>query len=98
MGQIYEFHFQEGFTGEIVTLAINGEIRVQFAARTRLQTGLAHIEQLKLELGELVSISVPDLAISSEYRVVEGDYCWVTINLIGKQLDVQRANRCPGYV
>lgn len=92
-----EFHFQEGFSGETVTLVVDGETRVRFEARTRLQTGLAQIETLVLDPGQTVTIAVLNPALRDDYRVAEGDR-WVTINMVDRALVVRSAQRMPGYV
>lgn len=96
MGEYCELHFQEGFTGDVVTLAVDGKMRLRFKARTRLQVGLAKIARLKLAPGQTVSISVPDLGLCAEYRVAEGD-CWLTINMVDRALIVRTAQGSPGY-
>jgi len=99
VGKCYEFHFQEGFTGQTVSLAVDGETRVHFEARTRLQTGLARIETLELNPGQTVTITVPDLALHGEYRVAGGDrYRWITINLVDRMLVMRSAQESPGYL
>lgn len=97
MSKYCEFHFQEGFTGENVTLSVDGETRVRFDARTRLQTGLSQIESLNLDPGQTVTIAVPSIPILVEYQVVEGDR-WVTINMVDRALVVRPAQRRPGYL
>jgi hypothetical protein len=97
MAKNYEFHFQEGFAGETVTVAVDGQTRVSFKARTRLQTGLARIESLQLDPGQTVAIAVPELALHQTYRVAEGDR-WITINLVGGALVVRPAQASPGYL
>ena len=92
----YEFHFQEGFTGQTVTLAVDGRTRESFPARTRLQTGLARIESLPLEPGQTVTIAVPDLKLHETYLVAKGDR-WIAINLVGPALVVRPTQRSPGY-
>jgi hypothetical protein len=97
MHDYLEFHFQEGFTGETVILAVDGETRVRFEARTRPQTGLAHIETLELGPGQTVTISVPDAGLRDEYQVAGGEQ-WVTVNMVDRALVVGRAQGRPGYV
>ena len=97
MSMSCEFHFQEGFAGETVTLAVDGKVSFRFQARTRLQTGLAQIKTLELDPGQTVTIAVPSLALSDKYVVAEGDR-WLTINLVDRALVVQPAQMSPGYV
>lgn len=97
MGKCYEFHFQEGFTGQTVSLAVDGETHVRFEAHTRLQTGLARIETLELDPDQTVTIAVPDRALHEKYHVAEGDR-WISINLVGRTLVVRPEQRSPGYL
>lgn len=92
-----EFHFQEGFTGETVTLSVDGEVRAQFEARTRLQTGLARIESLELTPGQTVAIAVSAPGLGAKHRAAAGDR-WITVNRVDGTLVVQSATRRPGYV
>ena len=96
MGMNREFHFQEGFAGHTVTLAVDGQTRATFQARTRLQNGLAQIESLELDPGQTVAIAVPDLKLDETYVVAAGDR-WITVNLVGPALVVGPAQRNPGY-
>jgi len=97
VGKQCEFHFQEGFAGELVTVAVDGVLRVQFEARTRLQTGVAHIELVAVDPGQTVTIAVPIHSVQCEYRISGIDH-WVTINLVDHKLVVQRSEGSPGYL
>lgn len=97
MSAAREFHFQEGFAGEAVSIAVDGVERARFDARTRLQTGLARIETLDLEPGRSVVIAIPALSLRQEIVVAPEDR-WVTVNLVDRKLVVRRAKGGPGYV
>ena len=97
MSRPYEFHFQEGFSGETVLLSAAGRPPVRFQASTRQQIGLARIETLLLEPGETVTITLPDLPASASYRAEEQDDC-ITVNLAGGRLIVQAVRQRPGYL
>jgi hypothetical protein len=97
MGKQCEFHFQEGFSGELVTVAVDGVLRAQFEARTRLQTGVAHIELVAVAPGQTVTIAVPIHSVHGEYQISESDH-WVTINLVDNKLVIQRSEGSPGYL
>jgi hypothetical protein len=92
-----EFHFQEGFAGEVVTLEVDGREVARFSARTRLQTGLAQVERLELDIGQVVTVRVPERSSSERYQRVPGDR-WVTVNLAGGKLSVRSVEASPGYV
>lgn len=91
-----EFHFEEGFTGESVSVAVDGVERARFDARTRLQTGLARIESLDLEAGQVVVIAIPSMSLRSEFLVATGDR-WVKVELKNRTLVVSRAHTEPGH-
>ena len=97
MGNRCEFHFQEGFTGQTVTVTVEGRAPMRFEVHTRLQTGLARIEKLELNPGQTVTIAMPDLLLRHDYRVGEDDR-WITINLVGRALVVRPEQRSPGYL
>lgn len=92
-----ELHFQEGFSGETVAVAVNGEIRLRFEARTRLQTGLARLEILDVNPGETITISVPQRNSHGEFRPSGATYI-LTVNLVAGVLLVRPAASAPGYI
>jgi hypothetical protein len=53
-----ELHFQELFSGEHVEVLHNGRTVAAFAAKTRMQIGLAHIEHLDVVDGDTVAVVV----------------------------------------
>ena len=59
----FEFQFTEGFSGQLVSISVEGETRAEFVAQTKFQTGLAHIEQLDLPDGKEVTVSIGDMDI-----------------------------------
>jgi hypothetical protein len=97
MGKTCEFHFQEGFTGNTVELAVDGKSSARFEARTRVQIGLARIETLALEAGQTVSIALPALGLKRDFLVSAADR-WVTVNVADNTLVVQSVQAGPGYV
>jgi hypothetical protein len=97
MSDACEFHFQEGFTGEVVTLEIDGREIARFNARTRFQTGLAQIETVALEDGQVVTIRVPERSLTELYQKAPGDR-WVAVNIAGGKLSVRSVEASPGYV
>jgi hypothetical protein len=94
---ICEFHFREGFAGEVVELTIAGERRMRRELRTRLQIGLAHIEEVRLLPGQEAAVTVPAAGLRAGIEVEETDR-WITIDLEGGALVVRRAGSAPGYV
>lgn len=53
-----EIHFQEYFDGEPVEVRINNRQIAAFPATTRYQIGLAHIEKVKIDDGDQVTVVV----------------------------------------
>lgn len=94
---ICEFHFREGFTGEVVELTVAGERRMRRELRTRLQIGLAHIEEVRLHSGQEAVITVPAAALRAGIEVEETDR-WIAVDLEGGALVVRRVGSAPGYV
>lgn len=92
-----EFHFQEGFSGECIEIAVDGKNTTSFEARTRLQIGLAHILPLVLNDGQRVSIAIPPLSLREQITIEPTDR-WFTINLVDHRLAISRARSSPGYV
>ena len=90
-------HFQEGFSGQTVTLAVNGSTLLKFDAHTRLQTGLARIEALDVDAAQTITITLPDLAISADYRLASNDR-WISVNLDDRKLVVRSEHKRPGYL
>lgn len=97
MGTGVEFHFQEGFTGQLVILAVDGKVHLSSELKTRLQIGLALIETLELASGQTITIEVPDLQLQQSHEVVPSDQ-WISVNLVEHALVVQQEERSPGYV
>ncbi len=97
MGKSVEFHFQEGFKGQIVTLTVDGKVQLSSETQTRLQIGLARIETIELTSGRTVIIELPDLKIMQTYEVAESDY-WISVNLIDHSLVIRPEGQSPGYL
>lgn len=57
-----ELHFQGDFTGQRIEVRHDGRIVEAFVARTRYQTGLAHIVKLAAPAGTLIEIAVDGAA------------------------------------
>lgn len=97
MSQPCEIHFQEGFSGQHVVVAVDGEVRLEFEARTRFQTGLARLERIRLDPGQVVSVAVSEDDVSDEYQVDE-DVRWIAVNLVDNHLSIRPQKSGPGYV
>lgn len=97
MGKSVELHFQEGFTGHVVRVTVDGEVHSSSELKTRPQLGLAKIETLEVEGGQSVTIDIPDLKVRQTHVVAESDQ-WISVNLMGRSLAVEAEGRSPGYV
>ena len=93
----FEFHFQEIFTGERIDILTGDEVRAQVVAKTRFQTGLAHIETLELCDGEEVTLRIEELNLKVTVRV-DVTKPFVTVRMMDGQLQVENAAMSPGYL
>lgn len=93
----FEFHFQEIFTGERIDLITGDEVRAQIKAKTRFQTGLAHIEILRLSDGEEVVIAVGELDHKAIIKV-NVTKPFVTVRMMDGRLQVENTETRPGYL
>lgn len=92
-----ELHFQEGFDGETVVVAVDGAEVAHFMARTRMQISLAHVEKLRLKSGQTVTIRLPDKGILATHEV-EAEKLFIQIVLEGGALRIQSTESSPGYL
>lgn len=93
----FEFHFQEGFRGERVKLQCGDSVPIEILARTRFQTGLAHIETLELTDGQEVSIHITELDIETTFKV-DAAKPFVTLTIVDGLLRVGNTATRPGYL
>lgn len=92
-----ELQFTEGFTGQKISIRIEGEIVADFTAQTKFQTGLAHIEVLDLQDGEEVTVTIGEPEI--ELRLdVDASQPFVTFALQDGILNVSKTDKRPGYL
>lgn len=93
----YEFHFQEGFTGQEYDICCADRIRATVIACTRAQIGLAHIEGLNLEDGQVVRIRDKSTQIETPI-ILHHETPFITLNLINGALDFEAVSQSPGYL
>ena len=91
-------HLQEGFTGEEVRVAIDGEEKLCREARTRRVLSLAFHEKLEVDDGpHVVEVSIPSRAIEKRIDVdVKGDV-YIAIGLHDDGLRVRMRETPFGY-
>jgi hypothetical protein len=92
-----ELHFQEGFGGETLVVAVDGVEVARFIAKTRMQIGLAHIEKLTLKVGQTVTIRLIENAVEASH-VVEAGKPFIQVMIEVGALRIQSTERSPGYV
>jgi hypothetical protein len=92
-----EFHFQEGFTGQTFEILVAGKLRASVTARTRFQTGLAHIEPVMLHDQEEVIIRQQDTGAQQKVHLHLGRP-FVTLTLVNGTLKIDDRDQTPGYL
>ena len=97
MAEHIELHFQEGFSGEAVEVQVTGKAAAHFVARTKVQTGLAHIQKLELADGTTVRITVPATGAEASVKVSKASP-HIAVNLVNKKLDIEAKKESPGYL
>ncbi|MEH6631562.1 MAG: hypothetical protein V7776_12070 [Halopseudomonas aestusnigri] len=105
-----ELHFQEGFDGEDIEIIVGNRVVTRLKLRTRMQTGLAHIEKLMpfedearqevqiaiAELGQICCIKAADN--DTVYEVGKSEPEFVLVNLQDGKLTFQTTYTAPGYL
>ena len=76
---------------------IGDEVQAQVRAKTRFQTGLAHIESLELCDGEEVTLLIGELNLKATVNV-DVTKPYVTVNMVDGQLQVGNTAMSPGYL
>ena len=92
-----EIHFQEIFSGEPIEVLAGGAIVAEVTAKTRFQTGLAHIERLRLRDGEEVTLRIPALGLETK-TTIEVARPYLVVTLSNGQLTARSVATSPGYV
>lgn len=92
-----EIHFQEIFSGEHIEVSAGGTVLADVTAKTRFQTGLAHIERLRLHDGEEVTLRIPALGLETK-AVIEVARPYLAVTLSNGRLSAHSVATCPGYV
>lgn len=92
-----ELHLQEGFAGETVDLEVDGVQVARIAARTRMQTGLAHIQKLALHPGQTVAVRLQGSNLFTQHRVAAGQP-YIQVTLDNGALRIKATETSPGYL
>lgn len=92
-------HFQEGFAGETVELWRGNKRLGRWEMRTRLQIGMAHIEEIDAEPGVLLRLTLPDTGAQASFAAPGPDGAHVIlVNHDGQELRVNATKNEPGYL
>lgn len=92
-----ELQFTEGFSGQEVSIEVEGRTVAEFAPRTKLQTGLAHIEVLDLHHGQEVTINFSNPK-ASVHLDVDASQPFVTFAVQDGVLTTNTTDTRPGYL
>lgn len=92
-----ELHFTEGFSGQEISIEIEGRTVAEFSARTKFQTGLAHIVMLDLQAGQEVTIKFSDPK-TSVHLDVDASHPFVIFALQDGVLTTSKTDTRPGYL
>jgi len=93
----FEFHFQEVFTGEQIKIITHHKVQAQIVARTKFQTGLAHIETLELADKEEVTLLIEELNLELTFEV-DAKKPFLAIRMADGNLQVDYTATRPGYL
>lgn len=93
--QTIELHFQEGFSGQDATVAVDGRIVERFSARTRPQIGAAHVATLSVSAGQSVEIRAGTAVLS--FRP-DGSHPHYLVRLHNNALAVRPSAEMPRYM
>lgn len=93
---------QEGWSGDLVEVTVNGERAYQGSPKTRMQTGYAAGVEVEVpdDGGRPVSVEVrlPDRGIVVRHDVEVGGEKWVGLTLEGDEVRVRDQPAPFGYV
>lgn len=92
-----ELHFREGFRGVQIDILSGRQLLTQVFAKTRFQSGLAHIESLNLHDGDEVRLLIGELGIETDFKV-DATRPFVLVELMDGNLRVGDTATRPGYV
>lgn len=92
-----EVHLQEGFTGQTIEVAVDGELRWRKSASTRWQTGLAAIEPTAFREGQTLTVRVDGSNAVGTIVPQQGQH-WITVSLDAGRPVLAAHRESPGYV
>lgn len=93
-----EVQFAEGFTGQPILIEVAGKVSAEFEARTKLMTGLAHVEPMTLPQGTEVTVRMGGDSPSAVSFPVDPDKPFVVVSCVEKALEVAPTAQRPGYL
>lgn len=93
-----EFHFQEGFTGQMFSLWSGNQKLAGFTAQTQLMTGMAKIIPLELHNGEEVLLRAEDEPAQIWPVIIDAATPFVTVTRKDSTIRIEQVSRRPGYL
>lgn len=92
-----ELHFTDTFSGEEITVLLNGEEVQTFQAKTKFQIGLAEVIHLKSKTGDVIDIMLPQLDINE--RIILADPPrYIIIRLVDRKLMIEQTSQQQRYL
>lgn len=91
-----ELHLQEGFAGETVEITLDGASVARVEARTRMQTGLACVERLQAQAGQVLVLTCTRHGATARLTL-DGASGFVVANLAGGTLRLVHPKEPPRY-
>ncbi|MEM9797443.1 MAG: hypothetical protein AAF919_13195 [Pseudomonadota bacterium] len=92
-----EIHLQEGFHGETIVISVDGETVGRVRAESSFATGLAHIEPIHADKGQMLDLAIEGTGTHATLPVAP-EAPFVTLNLRDGALICGATERRPGYV
>ncbi|MBK7943937.1 MAG: hypothetical protein IPJ85_00900 [Flavobacteriales bacterium] len=91
-----ELHLCEGFSGEVIIIALNRELIERVEVRTRLQVGMAKVIHLKYAPGDTLLLQVEGAGTAAQLEMKDNDR-WLRADLISGALTIERISAMPMY-
>jgi hypothetical protein len=101
MSAKFEIHFQEGFDGNDVSILLNDEEIQHKSMTTRMQTSLAHLQNVDANPGDVVTIvfNDEDLEDGPQYTVcLDQEKNYLVVNKLNNRIALDTTDKMPGYL
>ena len=101
-GRLSKLHvaLQEGFSGDDVTVRVNGKAVFQGrAVKTRLQIGLAHSFDVEVSDGQVeLAVEIPSRSMLHREQVEVAGTTYVAVSLGQREVELRISSEPFGYV